>query len=81
MQPSRPPLSAEALKAAFHFGKIAEDQSDTAWATAARSEAFKLQRISSDPALFRSPIKERVMQTRALQKLPDLLDTENLVIP
>jgi len=74
-------LSGEALEAAFHFDKIAEDQSDTAWATAARSEAFKLQRISSDPALFRRAIKERVMQTRVLQKLRDLLDTENLVIP
>jgi hypothetical protein len=74
-------LSGEALKAAFHFSKIAEDQSDVAWARAARLEAFNLQGLSSDPALFRRAIKERVMQTRALQKLPNLLDSEKLVIP
>jgi hypothetical protein len=33
--------------------------------TAARSEAFNLQGISSDPDIFRRVIKERVMQTRA----------------
>ena len=74
-------LSGEALEAAFHFGKIAEDQSDAAWATAARSEAFSLQGILSDRALFRTAIRERVMRTRALQKLPNLLDSEKLVIP
>jgi hypothetical protein len=74
-------LSGEASNAAFHFKKIAEDQSDTAWATAARSEAFNLLGILSDPPLFRRAIKERVMRTRALQKLPKLLDSEKLVIP
>jgi hypothetical protein len=74
-------LSGEALKAAFHFGKVAGDQSDIPWARAARLEAFNLQGISSDPALFRRAIKERVMQSRALQKLPNLLDLEKLVIP
>jgi len=74
-------LSGKALKAASHFGKVADDQSDIPWARAARLEAFNLHGISSDPALFRRAIKERVMQSRALQKLPNLLDLEKLVIP
>ena len=74
-------LTGDVVNAAFHFGQIAQDQSDTAWATAARSEAFSLQGILSDPALFRTAIRERVMRTRALQKLPNLLDSEKLVIP
>jgi len=74
-------LIGDVVHAAFHFGQIAQDQSDTAWATAARSEACNLHEALSDPALFRRAIKERVTQSRALQKLPALFDSEKLLIP
>jgi hypothetical protein len=62
-------LSCEMKKAGLLFSKVIDSDIETDWAKKARLDAIKLREIAKTYTSFRQAIIERVIQTRALQKL------------
>jgi hypothetical protein len=64
-------LSGEDKMADLFFSKVIEsDAGNYEWVKEARLDATRLRELSKTHTSFRQVIVERVMQTRALQKLP-----------